>query len=54
MRRYAELVRQGPQTVDERRELLEAHRDNVLAQIARLQQDLTAVNFKIAKYSTRD
>jgi DNA-binding transcriptional MerR regulator len=50
MRRYAQLIRQGPATVEARRELLEHHRDGVLERIGALQQDLEAVNHKIEIY----
>jgi DNA-binding transcriptional MerR regulator len=50
MRRYAELIRGGPSTVTARKELLLAHRQRVLDQIAELQQDLEAVNYKIERY----
>ncbi|MFF5232272.1 MerR family transcriptional regulator [Dactylosporangium sp. NPDC000521] len=50
MRRYAELCRVGPETFDERRELLEAHRREVLRRIAGLQSDLTLIEHKISVY----
>jgi DNA-binding transcriptional MerR regulator len=50
MRRYAELIRRGPSTVTARKELLLAHRQRVLDQIAELQRDLEAVNYKIDMY----
>lgn len=54
MRSYTELVRRGPTTFGERRALLEAHREHVLDQIARLQRDLEVVNYKIDRYFTRE
>ena len=50
MRRYADLVRTGESTVDERLRLFEEHRDRVLARIAELHRDLDAINGKIAFY----
>jgi DNA-binding transcriptional MerR regulator len=50
MRRYAELVRSGPDTVAERLRLFEEHRDRVLDRIAELHRDLEAVNYKIQIY----
>ncbi|MEU0561775.1 MerR family transcriptional regulator [Dactylosporangium sp. NPDC006015] len=50
MRRYAELCRVGPETFDERRELLEQHRREVLQRIADLQSDLTLIEHKISVY----
>jgi DNA-binding transcriptional MerR regulator len=54
MRRYAELVRLGPHTRRERRELLEAHRARVLDRIAALQRDLMTVNHKIDMYIAKE
>jgi DNA-binding transcriptional MerR regulator len=50
MRRYAELVRLGESTVDDRLRLFEEHRDRVLARIAELHRDLDSINFKIDLY----
>ncbi|WP_460527006.1 MerR family transcriptional regulator [Flindersiella endophytica] len=50
MQRYAELLRSGEASVEERRELLEAHRDRVLDHIAGLYRDLDVINSKIAGY----
>lgn len=50
MRKFAELVREGPHTVPARLELLERHRDGVLERIDGLRHDLEAVNFKIDIY----
>ena len=50
MRRYAELARTGPATVEERLHLFEEHRERVLARIADLQRDLDAINVKIGIY----
>jgi DNA-binding transcriptional MerR regulator len=50
MRRYAELVRTGQSTVDERLRLFEEHRERVLARIAELHRDLEKINFKIELY----
>ena len=50
MRKFAELVREGRQTVPDRLELLERHRDGVLERIEALQRDLEAVNHKIDIY----
>lgn len=50
MRRYAELCRVGPATFDERRDLLEAHRRQVLSRIAELREDLALIEYKIGVY----
>ncbi|OLB82055.1 MAG: MerR family transcriptional regulator [Actinobacteria bacterium 13_2_20CM_2_71_6] len=50
MRRYAELARLGPGTVDERLRLFEEHRTRVLERIAELHRDLDAINVKIGIY----
>ncbi len=47
---YAELARLGDSTETQRLELLEAHRDRVLAHIADLHRDLDVINRKIAGY----
>jgi DNA-binding transcriptional MerR regulator len=50
MRRYAGLVKQGKATLAERRGLLQAHRDEVLARIAEWQQALELLDDKIDFY----
>jgi DNA-binding transcriptional MerR regulator len=50
MRRYAALVRQGKATLAERRALLQAHREEVLARIADWQQALELLDDKIDFY----
>lgn len=52
MQSYVKLLRQGPQTADERRLLLVAHAQEVQAHIAELQQDLEMIARKIASYDT--
>ena len=50
-RRYATMVREGPDTVPARRRLLEEHREEVVAKIAELQEDLALIDRKIGSYS---
>ena len=50
IRRYTELVRAGHGNERERRELMIAHRENVLAQIAQLHRCLDLVNYKVGVY----
>jgi len=52
MCRYADLVRKGPATVAERRELLQSHRDAVHQRIEDLQRDLAVIDAKIETYDT--
>lgn len=52
MVRYAELVRAGDHTREERRELLEATRRDVLARVTELQDTLAVLDVKIAHYGT--
>lgn len=52
MVRYAELVRQGDHTRDERRELLETTRRDVLSRITELQDTLAVLDIKIGHYAT--
>ncbi|MCC0098342.1 MerR family transcriptional regulator [Streptomyces flavotricini] len=51
MVRYAELVREGEHTVDQRRELLEQTRREVRARIAELNDALAVLDFKIDMYA---
>ena len=50
VRRYAELVRQGDGNEQERLDLLRAHRQQVLAQLAEVQDHLGAIDAKIGIY----
>jgi DNA-binding transcriptional MerR regulator len=49
---YAELVRAGAHTVEERRLLLEATRADVVRRMAELQDTLTVLDSKIAGYAS--
>ena len=53
MVRYAELVRAGGHTVDERRELLERTRRDVRARITELTDALGVLDYKIGTYAMR-
>jgi DNA-binding transcriptional MerR regulator len=48
MQRFAEITRQGTSTASERRELLEAHRLRVVAQLQEIQHTLARLDTKIA------
>jgi DNA-binding transcriptional MerR regulator len=50
LRRYAELVAAGPGNEAERLALLEAHRDDVLARLAEIQENLKTIDYKIDVY----
>jgi DNA-binding transcriptional MerR regulator len=50
IRRYAELVSAGPGNEKERLALMEAHRDEVIAKIAELQENLELIDHKIDVY----
>jgi DNA-binding transcriptional MerR regulator len=50
IRRYAELVAEGPGNEKERLALLEAHRDDVLARLAEIQENLQVIDHKIDVY----
>ncbi|HZZ04893.1 MerR family transcriptional regulator [Paraburkholderia sp.] len=52
MQAFAALRAEGQPTVGERRDMLVAHRDTVLARIAELQSNLGAIIDKIAYYET--
>ncbi|GAA2388321.1 MerR family transcriptional regulator [Streptomyces glaucosporus] len=51
MVRYAELVRAGDHTFEERQELLRATREDVRRRIAELQSTLAVLDFKIEFYA---
>jgi DNA-binding transcriptional MerR regulator len=53
IRRYAELVAAGRGNEAERLDVLESHRDEVLAKIAELQENLTLIDHKIDVYRGR-
>jgi DNA-binding transcriptional MerR regulator len=48
---YVELVRRGESSVLERLELLVAHRERVLGELAETQASLAAIDYKITRYS---
>lgn len=50
MKRYAELVRRGEATFDERIDLLEEHRERVVAAMAAQEACLAALDYKITLY----
>ena len=50
IRRYAELVAAGPGNEEERLELLEAHRAEVLDRLAEIQENLKIIDHKIDVY----
>lgn len=51
MVRYAELIREGDHTFEERQELLEATRRDVRTRIAELQDTLAVLDYKIDFYA---
>lgn len=51
MVRYAELLREGEHTFEDRRELLEATRRDVRTRIAELQDTLAVLDYKIEFYA---
>jgi DNA-binding transcriptional MerR regulator len=53
IREYAALVRQGDGTEQQRLTMLQAHRERVLAELAQVQDHLTAIEGKIAIYAGR-
>lgn len=53
IRRYADLVRRGDGTEQERLDLLRAHRVQVLAQLAEVQEHLGAIDRKIGIYTDK-
>src|SRR4051794_25814296 len=53
VRRYAGLFRAGDGNGAERLQLLQAHRQVVLARLAEVQDHLGAIDYKIGLYETR-
>jgi DNA-binding transcriptional MerR regulator len=53
VRRYAELVRRGDGNEQARLDLLRAHRQHVLAQLAEVQEHLGAIDRKIGIYADK-
>ncbi|MCR1784548.1 MerR family transcriptional regulator [Nocardioides carbamazepini] len=53
VRRYAELVRAGEGNEHERLALLQAHREEVLRQLAEVTAHLGAIEYKIGSYEDR-
>ncbi|ACQ81749.1 transcriptional regulator, MerR family [Beutenbergia cavernae DSM 12333] len=51
MREFAQLVLRGPESYERRLDLLAEHRTRLLASIAELQADLTALDEKTAHYT---
>ncbi|MEM8810642.1 MAG: MerR family transcriptional regulator [Cyanobacteria bacterium P01_G01_bin.38] len=50
MQQYAALLREQPDAVEERRALLEAHRQTVLEHLQQLQENLAVIDWKIQHY----
>jgi DNA-binding transcriptional MerR regulator len=53
MQQYTAHARSGEMSVELRRELLEAHREVLQAQIAELQEHLAVIDAKIGRYQQR-
>jgi DNA-binding transcriptional MerR regulator len=53
IRRYAQLVSAGPGNEQERLDLLETHRDEVMARLAEVQEHLRLIDHKIDVYRGR-
>ncbi|MEL7085397.1 MAG: MerR family transcriptional regulator [Cyanobacteria bacterium J06597_1] len=51
MQAYAVLARQHPDALEQRRKLLEAHRQTVCEQIEKLQKNLAIIDWKIQHYA---
>lgn len=50
---FAELVRQGDESVEDRLALLVAHRENVMSKINQMQKRLDVIDKKIEHYSNK-
>ncbi|MDA3631236.1 MerR family transcriptional regulator [Saccharopolyspora oryzae] len=51
LKRFAELVRQGPGNEERRLELLDAHRERVEAQISALEECRSLIRWKVGVYT---
>ena len=51
--RFVNLAREGDHTLKQRLELLQAHRDNVIARMEEMQRYLDKVNWKIGFYNEK-
>ncbi|MGF1521838.1 MAG: MerR family transcriptional regulator [Leptolyngbyaceae cyanobacterium] len=50
LQQYATLLRQQPDAVQERRAILETHRETVLERLQQLQENLSVIDWKIEHY----
>ncbi|MEL7316234.1 MAG: MerR family transcriptional regulator [Cyanobacteria bacterium J06559_3] len=50
LQQYATLLRQQPDAIQERRAILEAHRETVLEHLQQLQENLSMIDWKIQHY----
>jgi DNA-binding transcriptional MerR regulator len=53
IRRYAQLITEGPGNEEERVALMEAHRADVIAHLAEVQENLKTIDHKIGVYRGR-
>jgi len=51
IRQYIDYVMQGPQSIEQRRQLLNTHRVAILAQQAQIMANLKEIDFKLDMYS---
>jgi DNA-binding transcriptional MerR regulator len=54
MLQFAQLRRQGPETTNQRRIILEQHQQDLEAQMQRMAQHMEALHSKILKYKERE
>lgn len=52
IRHYASLVKQGPDTVQERLEIMKAHKQKMLQKMSELKENLKMIDYKINYYLT--
>lgn len=52
IRRYIDLCMQGPETVEQRKEIMREHRGHIIMQMDELKKNLNIVDLKIAFYNT--
>jgi DNA-binding transcriptional MerR regulator len=54
IKRYIDLCMQGPETVEQRKEIMNGHRKDILRQIDDLKKNLSIVDLKISFYNTKE
>ncbi|MFD1418273.1 MerR family transcriptional regulator [Companilactobacillus keshanensis] len=54
IQKYIQLVMQGPDSIEQRKQLLELHKQQVIQKQKLLSENLQEINFKINKYNSKN